>query len=118
MDYAARQLNIVELLDIYNQNKTIVENVLNRALPTFYWAQKVCELSGDVKEVKFFKKAADEVRVKFVKAENEMQQARNELIRRHTMWTSLAETIEGDDKKFIRPDLYEVWVRYDGPYNG
>ena len=118
MDYAARQLNIVELLDVYTHNKTIVENVLNRAIPAFYWAQKVCEWSGDFKEEKFFKDAADEVRVKFKNAEVEMQRARNELIRRHTMWTSLAETIVGDYKKFIRPDLYEVWVRSNGPYYG
>ena len=112
MEYALRQLENVELLEIYTHNKTLVDNVINKALPAFYWALKVCEWSGDFKEAKFFKEVADDVRVKYKLAEIEMQQARNELVRRHSMWASLIETVPGDFKNYQRPDLYESWVRH------
>ena len=118
MDYAARQLNIVELLDVYTHNKALMENVANGCIPSCYWAQQVCNWRGDFKEAKFFIKMREQASDKFQLAEIEMQRARNELIRRHTMWASLAETVTGDYKKYIRPDLYQVYVRYNGPYYG
>lgn len=118
MDYALRQLENVELLEIYTLNKNLVDNVINKALPAFYWALKVCEWSGDFKEAKFFDDARERVCVKYKLAEIEMQRARNELVRRHSMWASLIETVPGDFRNYQRPDLAEVWARYNGHFNG
>ena len=114
MDYAASQLDNVELLDIYTHNKTLVDNVINKALPAFYWALKVCEWHGNFKEARFFNDARERACVKYKLAEIEMQGARNELIRRHSMWAALIETVPGDYKNYIRPDLYESAKRYYG----
>lgn len=108
-------LQLTELLKLYHDNYDTVHGLLNDALPAMYWAEKVCELAGDLKEADFFRDAAGDVVKRLGHPKELMELARRELIRRSPlMWASLKPDVPADIKRYIRPDLAELWLSHYG----